>query len=511
LIAGVSVAFVLLPQAIAYARVAGLPAESGVWVAAVAPIAAAFAASSPYLGTGPTGITSLLTFGALAAIAVPGSSDFVGLAAILALLVGVVRIVIGLLRAGVVAYLMSQPVLTGFTTAAGLVIIASQVPTVLGVNVEETQPFIGAARAIGQLAEWHLEGVAIAAIVGLGIPLGRRIHALFPSVFFLVVAAVAYSYLTDYSGPIVGNVDTGLPVLGLSVPWTSTWRLLLPALVISVVGFSEAASIARTYATLERKRWDPDREFIGQGLANLAAGAVGGFPSGGSFTRSGLTRAAGAHTRLSGAISGLVVLLLIPFMGLVSHLPIAVLGALVIAGVANLVRFEPFGLFKRAARLQFIVAMITFLLTLVLAPHVEYALVIGVTFAVGAHLWRELRLAIPTWTEGGTLHIAPRGVLYFASAPSVEEAFSTLLAQHPESERLLIHLEGLGRVDLTGALVLQRVLQDAGEAGLDAKVVDVPPQARKIIRRVLGESLVDAVEETNPDGDCTGVNRTVDQ
>jgi SulP family sulfate permease len=204
---------------------------------------------------------------------------------------------------------------------------------------------------------------------------------------------------------------------------------------------------------------------------------------------------------LSGAISGIVVLLLIPFMGLVSHLPIAVLGALVIAGVANLVRFEPFGLFKRAARLQFIVAMITFLLTLALAPHVEYALIIGVAFAVGAHLWRELRLAIPAWTEGGTLHIAPRGVLYFASAPSVEEAFSTLLAQHPESERLLIHLEGLGRVDLTGALVLQRVLEDAREAGLDAKVVDVPPQARKIIRRVLDEDLVDAVEGTSPDGD----------
>jgi sulfate permease, SulP family len=498
LIAGLSVAFVLLPQAIAYARVAGLPVESGVWVAAVAPIAAAFAASSPYLGTGPTGITSLLTFGALAAIAVPGTAGFVGLAAMLAVLVGVIRIAIGLMRAGVVAYLMSQPVLTGFTTAAGIVIIASQVPTVLGVDVNESQPLIAAARAFGQIADWHLEGVAIAVIVALGIPLGRGIHALFPGVFVLVIAAVAYSNMTDYSGPIVGDIDTGLPVLELTVPWASAWRLLLPALVISVVGFSEAASIARTYATLERKRWDPDKEFIGQGLANIAAGAVGGFPSGGSFTRSGLTRAAGARTPLSGAISGVVVLMLIPLIGLVSHLPIAVLGALVIAGVANLVRFEPFRLFRRAARLQFIVALITFLLTLVLAPHVEYALITGVVFAVAAHLWRELRLAIPAWTEEGTLHIAPHGVLYFASAPSVEEAFSTLLAQHPESDRLLIHLEGLGRVDLTGALVLERVLQDARDAGLDARVGDVPPQARKIIRRVLGEDLVDSGEGADP-------------
>lgn len=480
----------LLPQAIAYARVAGMPAESGVWVAAVAPIAAALAASSPYLGTGPTGITSLLTFGALTAIAAAGTPDYVGLAALLALMVGLVRIAIGFMRAGLVAYLMSQPVLTGFTTAAGVVIIAAQVPTVLGMRAPHDQPLVAAVRAVLEPDSWNVEGIAIAAVVVLGIAMGRRLHPLFPGVFVLVAAALVYSFITDYAGPVVGDVDTGLPVLGVTVPWGSAWRLVLPALVIAVVGFSEAASIARTYATLERKRWDPDREFIGQGLANVAAGLVGGFPSGGSFTRSGLTRAAGARTRLSGAISGLVVLVLIPFMGAVSYLPVAVLGALVIVGVANLVRVEPFLVFRRAARLQFAVAMATLLLTLMLAPRVEYALLAGVAFAVGAHLWRELRLSIPAWKDAGTLHIKPRGVLYFASAPSVEEVFSKLLSDHPDARRLVIHLEGLGRVDLTGALVLKRVVEDARGAGLDAEVVDVPPQARKIIHRVLGTELV---------------------
>lgn len=483
-----------------------MPAESGVWVAAVAPIAAAFAASSPYLGTGPTGITSLLTFGALAALATPGSPDFIGLAALLAVMVGLLRIAIGLLRAGLVAYLMSQPVLTGFTTAAGIVIMASQIPTVLGASVDETQPLLAAASALLDPGAWRIEGIVIAAVVAVGIPFGRRVHRLFPGIFVLVLLSLAYSNLTDYQGPVVGDVETGLPIFGLTVPWASTWRLLLPAAVIALVGFSEAASIARTYATLERKRWDPNREFIGQGLANLAAGAVGGFPSGGSFTRSGLTRDAGARTRVSGAISGLVVLLLIPFMGLVSDLPVAVLGALVIVGVANLVRAEPFRVFRRAARLQFFVAMTTFLLTLVLAPHVEYALLVGVVFAVSAHLWRELRLSIPAWKENGALHIAPRGVLYFASAPSVEEAFSNLLSEHPDADRLLIHLEGLGRVDLTGALVLQRVLEDAREAGLDAKVVDVPPQARKIVCRVLGEELV-ARDGEGAGETCAGTDR----
>ena len=494
LIAGFSVAFVLLPQSIAYARVAGMPAEAGVWVAAVAPIAGALAASSPYLGTGPTGVTSLLTFGALASLAVPGAPGYVGLAVLLAVMVGVVRLVIGLLRAGSIAYLMSQPVLTGFTTAAGVLIIASQVPTVMGTSVEDDRPLVAALDALSDPAEWNVEGIAMAIAVVAVVAGGRRVHALFPGVLLAVVAALAYSDATGFTGPVVGDVETGLPILGIEIPWESAWRLVLPALVIAVVGFSEAASIARTYAMLDRKRWNPDREFVGQGLANLAAGIVGGFPCGGSFTRSGLTRAAGAQTRLSGAVSGVIVLAVIPFIGLVSHLPVAVLGALVILGVANLIRLGPFVLFGRAARLQFAVAVATFVLTLLLAPHVEYALLAGVVFSIGAHLWREVRLSIPGWTDDGTLHIAPRGVLYFASAPSVEQSFADLLNNHPGARRLRIHLDGLGRVDLTGALVLERIIADARAAGLDARVVDVPPQAYKVISRVLQDDAIDDLD-----------------
>jgi sulfate permease, SulP family len=269
------------------------------------------------------------------------------------------------------------------------------------------------------------------------------------------------------------------------LPWGSVPTLLVPAAVIAVVGFAEPASIARHYATLERRRWNPDRELVSQGAANLAAGLGGGFPVGGSFSRSALVRDAGARTRLAGGISGLVVLALLPATEVLAQLPESALGAVIIVSVAELIHVRPFRDYRRYARLQFIVAALTLLMTVAFAPHVERALIAGVGLAVAAHLWRELRLTIPAWTSEGILHLAPKGVLYFASAPGLEVAFARLLEQHPEAHRLVVHLDGLGRIDLTGALVLRNLLADARAAGLAAEVADVPAPARKVVARVI--------------------------
>jgi SulP family sulfate permease len=486
-LAGATAAAVLIPQSLAYATLAGMPAERGLYVAALAPIAAALLASSPYLGTGPTAITSLLTFGALSAVATPGGEDFIATAAILALMVGGIRVVLGLVRAGVVAYLMSQPVLRGFTSAAAIVIIASQVPTVVGSTTEESNPIMGAIDVIFHPASWQPAAIGVSIFVAVLMIGGRRIHRLFPAVLIAVMLGIVYSRLAGYGAPKVGSITGGLPPFDLSLPWSSIWSLLIPAAVIGIVGFSEPASIARHYATLERKRWDPNRELISQGIANLAAGLGGGFPAGGSFSRSALVRESGARTRLAGGVTGLTVLLLLPFMGVLAPLPTAVLGTSIILSVIDLIKVNELLSYHRFARLQFAIALVTFVLSLILAPHVERALTVGIVLAVGAHLWRELRLSIPAWTDGEVLHLDPHGVLYFASAPGLEDAFTKLLAEHPEAGRLVVHLGGLGRVDLTGALVLRDLLRDAEEAGLETEVVDVPPQAAKIISRVLGD------------------------
>ncbi|MGH9023551.1 MAG: SulP family inorganic anion transporter, partial [Acidimicrobiia bacterium] len=249
--------------------------------------------------------------------------------------------------------------------------------------------------------------------------------------------------------------------------------------------FFEPASIARRYSTLERRSWDPNRELVSQGVASLAAGIGGGFPAGGSFTRTALMRDWGARTRLSGVITGLTVLLLLPLLPLLARLPNAALGAIVMVSVRELIRIRPFREYRRYTRLQFRIALATLALTVALAPRVEWAIVIGVAMSIGAHLTRELRLSVSASAVGDTLHLYPKGVLYFFSAPRLENAVSVQLSAYPEARRLVLHLDGLGRVDVTGALALRRLLEEAGEAGLEVALADIPPQAAKIVARVI--------------------------
>jgi SulP family sulfate permease len=255
--------------------------------------------------------------------------------------------------------------------------------------------------------------------------------------------------------------------------------------VIALVGFIEPSSIARSFAALERRSWDADREFVSQGVANVAAAVAGAFPVGGSFSRSSLNRAAGARTRWSGAVTGLAVLAFLPFADSLSSLPDAVLAGIVIAAVAALIRPAPLLRLGRYSKPQLGVGLATFALTLALAPHIERAVVIGVALSIGVHLWRELRLELPSWRDGDVLHLRPRGVLYFGSERRMEDGFLALLAQHPDATRLAVHLDGLGRIDLTGALALHAVIQDARAAGIEVEIVDVRPRWRALVERVI--------------------------
>src|SRR5680860_504445 len=401
ILAGVTVALVLIPQALAYATLAGVPAGRGLFAAAWAPLAAALFASSPYLATGPTALTSLLTFGALSAIAQPGGSEYVLLAALLALLVGVIRIVMGLVRAGPIAHLMSQPVMLGFTAGAAVVIVASQIPAVVGATAAGGNPLLIALEVLRNPGSWQVEAIPVAIATALLIAGGKRVHHLFPGILAAVVLALGFNTVVGYEGAVLGDIESGLRPISLALPWSSLSKLLAPALVIALVGFAEPASIIVT--------------------------------------------------------------------------------------VSDLVQVPRFRDYYRYARLQFAVALATFLLTVILAPHVERAVIIGILLAILAHLWRELRLSIPAWRDGDVLHLAPKGVLYFASAPGLEDAFGKLLAENPSANVLNVHLGGLGRVDLTGALALRGLMDDAREAGFEVELSDIPPQARKIIARVVDD------------------------
>jgi SulP family sulfate permease len=487
LVAGASVAVVLMPQSLAYAEVAGMPPHRGLYAAALPPVVAAFLASSPYLQTGPVAITALLTFGALSSLAPAGSPEYVDLGLLLALVVGVVRVAMGLLRAGVVTYLMSQPMLMGFTPAAAVLIVLSQVPSALGVEQPRGDVVGAALRAAADPWAWRPSALAMCAGVALLVVGGRKLHRLFPGVLVAVGLAIAFTLYVGYGGPVVGLIPEGLPPITLDLPWETLPQLLLPGAVIALVGFAEPASIARAYATQERARWNPNREFVSQGAANVAAAFSGGFPVGGSFSRSSLNRMAGARTRWSGAVTGLCVLAFLPFAGVLAPLPRAVLGAIVIVAAAGLVRLGPAMGLWRLSKPQWAVAWTTFALTLVLSPHVERAVIVGIALAVAIHLWRELSIEVEAWREGEAVHLRPRGVLWFATASGVEDAMLRELAHHPDAACLVVHVDGLGRVDLTGALALRSLRAEAEEAGLTVRVEgDAPERSAEILARVLG-------------------------
>lgn len=485
LLAGLSVTLVLLPQAVAYAVLAGLPPRSGLVVAGVSTIVAAPFVSSPLLQTGPTAITSLLTLGTLASVSSTTGVDVVPLAALLALLVGVVRVVIGWRGAGEVAYLVSEPVLLAFTSAAGLVIMLSQLPKLIGSEVTGDGVAATAVLALLDTDGWVITALALGALAIATVYVLNEVNPLLPGVLLAAAGGIVATTVLDLDVAVVGEVPTALPSFELGLPWGAIPQLAVPALVIGLVGFSEASAIARSFATQSGRRWNADREFVSQGVANIAAGLVGGMPVGASFSRSAINRAAGASSPWSGVVTGVLVLVALPFAGVIADLPKAVLAGIIIAAVLGLVDPAPWLELRQYSRQQFMIALITYVLTILFAPQIQWAVLIGVLLVIGAHLRRERRLEIDADVTRTTLRLHPIGILHFGAVQRLEDQVRTLLADHPDVDRLVVHLGRVGRTDVTGALVLRRLLREAAGRGITVRVEDITAPSRKILGRVL--------------------------
>ncbi len=389
IVAGVSVALLALPQGLAYAELAGLPAQYGLYAAALPCLLAALFASSPYLQTGPVAITALLTFGALQGIAEPQTSEYIELAALLALYVGLIRLGFGSLRLGRIANLLTDPLILGFTTAAAILIVLSQLPKALGVETTSGGVIRSGFDALIHPTQWH--GIAILFSVGTVLLMfgGRRLHRLFPGVLLSVVVGILISWTSNYSGSVVGELDGGFISFDFDFAWESTVDLIFPAFVIAIVGFAEPAAIARTFATETKTSWDPNKEMISQGFANLASAISQAFPVGGSFGRSALNRFAGATSTWAGAITGAFVLLALPFTFLLEHLPSSILGATVIGAVIRLIK--PKDLFKliRSNFGDAVVGVGTLVATLATSPRIERGILIGLVFSLINYLVKK--------------------------------------------------------------------------------------------------------------------------
>ena len=331
--------------------------------------------------------------------------------------------------------------------------------------------------------------MVLAALTALLIIGGRRVSRLFPSIRLAVVFGIVFSRASSYAGPVVGSVESGFPPFSFHFPWGSLHSLIIPGAVIALLGFAEPASIARTMAAEDRDRWDPNREFVSQGVANLASAVTGGFPVGGSFSRTRLNRFAGGETQWSGALAGLVTLAFLPFTTMLSPLPKTILGAIVIASVAGLIRLGGLTTLWRISRPQAAIATATFASTLAFAPHIEYGVLVGVALSIANHLRREYPVDLELLTEGDTLTLRPRGVLFFGSAQSLEDRALDHLADHPDARRLHIDLAGVGHIDVSGAYALRSLIAAAETAGLDVTVTGVPPRARRFVGPILGRDV----------------------
>lgn len=472
IIAGITVTLVLVPQVMAYAQLAGLPAYTGLYAAFVAPIIAAIFGSSRQLHNGPVAVISLMTASALASLHLE-PSQIIGYAAFLALMVGIIQMGLGLLRLGFLVDFLSHPVISGFTNAAAIVIGSLQLGKLLGVTQPSDQNFLATLADIVLSIPTQAHGPTM--LMGLGslamIFAFKRWAPKFPAIVFTVVIATITSWLAGYQasgGAVVGVVPSGLPDVAIPSGWEHTSALLLPALTIALLSFVEAFSIAKAVASQTRQRISADQEMVGKGLANIASGFTQGYPVSGSFSRTAVSFDAGARTGFTAIISGLLVgITLLYLTPILYFLPLATLAAVIMAAVFSLIQFEPFKHAWKVNPHDGFVALVTFLITLWMAPHLEYGIFIGVGLSIIFYLYRTMQphVAELARDQDDVLRDAALfglktsqtlamfrydGDLYFANAGYLEKVLLNAVADKPHLRVLILDLEAVDQIDATG-------------------------------------------------------------
>jgi len=410
LVAAIIVTIMLIPQSLAYAMLAGLPPVMGLYASILPLVAYALFGTSRTLAVGPVAVVSLMTATAAGAVAASGSAEYIAAALILALLSGLILLVMGLLRLGFLANLLSHPVVSGFITASGIIIATSQLKHILGITATgHTLPQL-AVSLFANIRDFNMPTFAIglASLLfliwvrkGLKPLLTRLGFADRPAdllaktgpalAVIVTIVAVILLGLEAKGVNTVGIIPSGLPPVGVPLFDADLWlALAVPALLISIIGFVESVSIAQTLAAKRRQRIAPDQELVGLGAANIAAGFSGGYPVTGGFARSVVNFDAGAETPAAGAFTAfgiaIAALMLTP---LLQALPVATLAATIIVAVLSLVDLKTPLTTWRYSKADFAAMAMTILGTLLLG--VETGVIAGVTLSLALYLWRSSR------------------------------------------------------------------------------------------------------------------------
>lgn len=504
--AGLSVGLVLIPQALAYATLAGMPPQTGLYAALLPSVIGILWGSSALLAVGPVALTSILTFGSLSPMAAAGSADWVALAIWLSVYAGAIQFLLGACKMGKITYLVSQPVVIGFINAAAVIIVLSQLPGLLGLDLHAGS----AMTQVGKLLA-GAPAMLLTTAFGLGalflLLALKRYAPHVPGMLIVTVLGIAASWAIDYAGhggAIVGTLPVGLPPLSLppAISWGAHQALWPAATILAIISFTEAMSSCRVLARKTNERWDENQELIGQGLAKITSGFSGAFPVSGSFSRSALNIYAGATSAWASLIAAACVLLSLYFLTtLIAYLPYSVLAAMIMVPVFKLLDFRAFPRLLRISRDDGLVAIVTFGVTLWCTPSLHYGVFAGVGITMVSFLYRHThpRVIEVGVHKDGTLrdrqrfHLPPLApdilavrmdsTLNFLTAATLERFITEHRGRDKGIRRVLLCASGINDIDASGIETLESLRQSLRAEGLELYFTAVKKQVWDVLER----------------------------
>ena len=494
LVAAVIVTVMLIPQSLAYALLAGLPPEMGLYASILPIVLYAIFGTSRVLAVGPVAVVSLLTAAAVGKIAIPGTPEYIAAAITLAFMSGIILLGLGLFRLGFLANFLSHPVITGFVTASGIIIAASQMKHIFGVNADGHNILEIATSLRESIIELNWITLLIGSLTTvfllwvrkgflpllLKIGLNQRVSDIFakagPIIAIVATTLIAWSFsLTERGVKVVGEVPQGLPPISLPSFSMDIWTSLIgSAILMSLIGFIESISIARTLAATKRQRIDPDQELIGLGAANVGAAFTSGFPVTGGFSRSVVNYDAGAETPAAGAFTAIGLGVASIFLTtLIFYLPKATLAATIIVAVLALVDFSILKKTWIYSKADFAAVAATMSVTLIMG--VELGVIAGVLISILSHVYKSSRPHIAIVGQvPGTEHyrnvlrhdvlVNPQVLtirvdesLYFANTRFLEDRIYSEVAKQSELKHVILMCSAVNAIDMSALESLELI------------------------------------------------------
>ena len=492
LFAGFTNAAIVLPQSVAFAAIAGLPPEYGLFTAMVPTIISALFGSSMIMVSGPTTAISAVVFASLSGIYEVGSQEFIAAALLLTFLVGVIQILLAVVRAGKLAGFVSHSVMLGFTMAAAVLIFVSQLRHALGLDVEGGGSV--AERLLRVAENWREIDFVTTAIAGatfLSALLITKYFRRLPGFLIALGVGTIVAQLVVPDGtdvPRIGEIGAVLP--GLTLPpvgWSNSLALLESAFALAVIGLLEALAIGRSFAPKTGQRFVANQEVLGQGLANLVGSFFSAYCSSGSFTRSGVNYESGARTPIAAISSaGFLIVILLAIAPLIKLVPIAAMAGLIFLVAIRLINIGEIRHILQTSRSEVIILVATFLTGALIER--ELALLLGVLLSFGSFVYRTARPVLQIEapdpmlpgrifrdSEEFGLPECPQiliarfdGPMYFGSSEYLEQEFDRLRQVRPLQKHIIVNLKGTGDIDLAGvdALIAEARLRQAAGGGL---------------------------------------------